>query len=77
MRSRLKLLLTTDANGGVWTYSLELAQALADADDVMVYLAVLGPSPAAEQMDAAAATPGTVGSTTRICGTCARSKANA
>ena len=58
MRSRLKLLLTTDAVGGVWTYSLELAQALAEADDVMVYLAVLGPSPAAEQMDAAAATPG-------------------
>ena len=56
--SRLKLLLTTDAVGGVWTYSLDLAQALADADDVMIYLAVLGPSPTAEQLDAAAATPG-------------------
>ena len=34
--SRLRLLLTTDAVGGVWTYSLDLAQALADADDVGV-----------------------------------------
>ncbi|WP_205480809.1 glycosyltransferase family 4 protein [Sphingomonas arenae] len=58
MTGRLKLLLTTDAVGGVWTYSLDLAQALADADDVMVYLAVLGPSPTPEQLDAAAATPG-------------------
>lgn len=56
--SRLKLLLTTDAVGGVWTYSLDLAQALAEAEDVMVYLAVLGPSPTPEQLDAAAATPG-------------------
>lgn len=56
--SRLKLLLTTDAVGGVWTYSLDLAAALANAEDVMVYLAVLGPSPTAGQLDAAAATPG-------------------
>ena len=56
--SRLKLLLTTDAVGGVWTYSLDLARALADAADAMVYLAVMGPSPSAEQLDAAAAIPG-------------------
>ena len=55
---RMKMLLTTDAVGGVWTYSLELARALANAEDVMVYLAVLGPSPRPEQLDAAAATPG-------------------
>lgn len=58
MKNRLKILLTTDAVGGIWTYSLDLAQALAEAEDVMVYLAVLGPSPSAEQLDAAAATPG-------------------
>ena len=56
--SRLKLLLTTDAIGGVWTYSLDLAAALAQAEDVAVTLAVLGPVPDAEQLTAAAATPG-------------------
>lgn len=56
--SRLKLLLTTDAVGGVWTYSLDLAAALAEAADVSVFLAVLGPSPDADQLTAAATTPG-------------------
>lgn len=56
--SRLRLLLTTDAVGGVWTYSLDLAAALAEAEDVAVTLAVLGPSPDNDQLDTAAATPG-------------------
>ncbi len=58
MKRRLRLLLTTDAVGGVWTYSLELAAALAAADDVAVVLAVLGPAPGAEQLHRAVAIPG-------------------
>lgn len=45
----MHLLLTTDAVGGVWTYSLDLAAALA-AHDVRVTLAILGPPPSAEAM---------------------------
>jgi glycosyltransferase involved in cell wall biosynthesis len=56
--SRRRLLLTTDAVGGVWTYSLDLARALAAADDMVVLLAVLGPAPSAEQQAEAAAIPG-------------------
>jgi glycogen synthase len=56
MRSRL--LLTTDAVGGVWTYSLDLARALAEQRDLVVLLAVLGPDPDAEQLTEAAAVPG-------------------
>lgn len=56
--SRLRLLLTADAVGGVWTYSLDLAAALAEAEDVAVTLAVLGPQPDARQLTAAAALPG-------------------
>lgn len=55
---RRRLLLTTDAVGGVWTYSLDLARALADLDDVVVFLAVLGPRPTVSQLDEAAAVPG-------------------
>lgn len=55
---RRRLLLTTDAVGGVWTYSLELARGLAAADDMVVLLAVLGPAPSAEQLTEAAAVPG-------------------
>lgn len=55
---RRRLLLTTDAVGGVWTYSLDLARALAAKADMVVFLAVLGPGPTAEQLDAAAAIPG-------------------
>ena len=40
----LRLLLVTDAVGGVWVYSLELARALA-AHQVDVTLAVIGPAP--------------------------------
>ena len=50
--SRLRLLLVTDAVGGVWTYSLELARAL-EPLDVGTVLAVTGPSPTAEQRAAA------------------------
>lgn len=41
---KLRLLLTTDAVGGVWVYSLELARALAPLG-VEARLAVMGPSP--------------------------------
>lgn len=43
-----RLLLTTDAVGGVWTYSLELAQAL-ERLGVETVLGVLGPPPSDEQ----------------------------
>ena len=56
--NRLRLLLTTDAVGGVWTYSLELAAALAEQADALVFLAVLGPGPDAGQLSRAAAIPG-------------------
>ena len=48
-----RVLLSTDAVGGVWVYALELGRALA-ARDVAVELAVLGPAPAAAQRAAAA-----------------------
>src|SRR5438309_11251355 len=37
----MKLLLTTDTIGGVWTYAIELAQALA-ANDVQIAMATMG-----------------------------------
>jgi glycosyltransferase involved in cell wall biosynthesis len=49
--------MTADAVGGVWTYSLGLAAGLAGAG-VAVDLAVMGPSPDADQRRAAAAIPG-------------------
>ena len=52
-----RLLLTADAVGGVWTYGLDLARGLADAG-VEVVLAVLGPSPGADQVAAAERIPG-------------------
>lgn len=55
---RRRLLLTTDAVGGVWTYSLDLARALSDLEDMVVLLAVLGPAPRADQLTEAAAVPG-------------------
>jgi glycosyltransferase involved in cell wall biosynthesis len=55
---RPRLLLTTDAVGGVWTYALDLARALAAADDTITFLAVLGPGPSAGQLTDAAAVPG-------------------
>ena len=50
--SGLRLLLITDAVGGVWTYSLELARAL-QPFGVETVLAVTGPSPSDEQREAA------------------------
>jgi glycosyltransferase involved in cell wall biosynthesis len=48
----LRILLTTDAVGGVWTYSLDLARSLSrlGLDPI---LAVMGPSPSAAQIVAA------------------------
>jgi glycogen synthase len=44
----MKVLMTTDTVGGVWTYALELADALAERD-VQVTLAAMGPTPRADQ----------------------------
>ena len=49
-----RLLLTTDAVGGIWTYTLELAAALASAG-IAIELAVLGPPATPGQAQAAAA----------------------
>jgi glycosyltransferase involved in cell wall biosynthesis len=48
--------MTTDAVGGVWTYALELAEALGHAG-VEVTLACLGPAPSPEQHTAALTLP--------------------
>lgn len=50
--TKLRLLLITDAVGGVWVYSLELARAL-EPLGIETVLAVAGPSPSAEQKGAA------------------------
>jgi glycogen(starch) synthase len=50
--STRRVLMTADAVGGVWTYALELAQALA-AHDITVLLAVMGPAPSKAQRAAA------------------------
>jgi glycosyltransferase involved in cell wall biosynthesis len=51
--SGLRLLLVTDAVGGVWTYSLELAHALRPFG-IETVLAVMGPSPTEAQRQEAA-----------------------
>jgi glycosyltransferase involved in cell wall biosynthesis len=51
--STLTLLLVTDAVGGVWVYSLELARALRPLG-IETVLAVMGPSPTEKQRDEAA-----------------------
>ncbi len=56
-RHARRILLTTDAVGGVWTYSLDLARELAQFGTETV-LAVLGPPPRSSQGDAARAIPG-------------------
>ncbi len=48
--------MTTDAVGGVWTYSLELARALL-AEDVEIALAAMGPPPDLAQIDEARSIP--------------------
>lgn len=44
----MRIVMTADSVGGVWTYALELAEGLA-ARDVEVLLALLGPPPSREQ----------------------------
>ncbi|WP_129644276.1 glycosyltransferase family 4 protein [Peristeroidobacter agariperforans] len=50
----MKLLMTADAVGGVWTYALDLCSALSGSG-VDVVLATMGPRPSGEQRAAAAA----------------------
>jgi glycosyltransferase involved in cell wall biosynthesis len=57
MRPALKVLLTADAVGGVWQYSLDLARGLS-AQGVETVLAVLGPSPSKAQLKLASAIQG-------------------
>jgi glycosyltransferase involved in cell wall biosynthesis len=52
----MRVLMTTDCVGGVWTYALELAHALAPLG-VEVELATMGPEPDEAQRGAAAAAP--------------------
>jgi len=52
----LRILVTADAVGGVWTYALDLARGLG-AHGVETVLAVLGPSPSPDQKAAAATIP--------------------
>ena len=53
----LRVLLTTDAVGGVWTYSLDLARELG-RNGIATVLAVLGPAPGTAAREAALAVPG-------------------
>jgi glycosyltransferase involved in cell wall biosynthesis len=53
---QMRLLMTTDAVGGVWTYSLDLARALAPSASTL--LVVLGPAPSPDQRLEAEAIPG-------------------
>ena len=52
MKAGQRILLTTDAVGGVWTYTLDIARSFA-AKGVNVDVAVLGPSPDAAQRNLA------------------------
>lgn len=56
-RSAHRLLMTTDAVGGVWRYSIDLAEGLA-AYGVQTVLAILGPAASAPQHAEAKAVPG-------------------
>lgn len=55
--ARRRILLTTDAVGGVWTYSLDLARGLS-LQNVAVTLAVMGPAPSDDRARAAQSIPG-------------------
>lgn len=52
----LRVLMTADAVGGVWPYSLDLARGLAE-EGIEAVLAVLGPPPSADQRAEAASVP--------------------
>ena len=52
-----RVLMTTDAVGGVWQYSLELASGLCRRG-VRVLLAAMGPAPSSAQLEAACAIRG-------------------
>jgi glycosyltransferase involved in cell wall biosynthesis len=54
--SARRVLLVTDAIGGVWTYSLELAGGLRELG-IEAILAIAGPSPQPRQLEAAAGIP--------------------
>lgn len=49
----MKILMTADAVGGVWTYAIELCRAL-EAFDIEVVLATMGPQPTSAQVATAA-----------------------
>jgi glycosyltransferase involved in cell wall biosynthesis len=53
----MRVLMTADAVGGVWTYALDLAGGLGRAG-LQTTLAVLGPAASPDQIRAAQATPG-------------------
>lgn len=53
----MRVLLTADAVGGVWTYTVDLARALA-ARDVETVIALLGPAPSDGARDQVRAIPG-------------------
>jgi len=53
MAASMKILMTADAVGGVWSYALELARALAPSG-VELVLATMGPLPSAAQREEAA-----------------------
>lgn len=57
MTAPLKVLMTADAVGGVWQYSLDLAKGLS-GKGVETVLAVMGPSPSTAQLKAAGAIEG-------------------
>jgi glycosyltransferase involved in cell wall biosynthesis len=53
----MRLLMTADVVGGVWQYATGLAEALTPFG-IETMLAVMGPSPSAERLEAARAIPG-------------------
>jgi glycosyltransferase involved in cell wall biosynthesis len=55
-RHGFRVLMTADAVGGVWQYSLDMARGLARLG-IETLLAVMGPAPSEEQRKAAAAVP--------------------
>jgi glycosyltransferase involved in cell wall biosynthesis len=57
MERKIKVLMTADAVGGVWTYALDLAGGLCESGDEIT-LAVLGPTPSDAQRALAASIPG-------------------